>query len=419
MRRRVSWAVVTAALLSVCLGFAVPSVTSASVSHRAFGASCATNGGVAYLSYDSGNAPTMQRCQDSAIFGVTEAPFNKAHLRGLLAELAAKVDTVSVYSAWGSCGASVSQCPVNQFIPTYTADPVAGIGAVPVITWESWNSTCTTQACEADYADANIAPGGIADPDEPGPFDSGIAAYARQVAAYGGPLFIRFDPEMDADQLPWDTIGKDGKEGDPNVDGIANAPDDYIGLWDHVRNVFAQNGALNVTWIWSPSVALGTGAQATEVADYPGNANVDMLGLDGYDWGTRGCGGHCVWITASGLFTHSIGYLNSLTGGIRPIWIAETAASEPTAADGAVSKAQWISDLGADFEQKSWSNVVGFSWFNYAPSGKNGEYFPFDCLTNAPPYECDGDATYGNPPPDPAALLAMTTLLLAWQTPSL
>ena len=417
-RRNLILVALPTALLCALLGpgFGALEAAGASTLAPATAVTCATDGGVAYFSFDSGGAPTMNRCATSAIFGVTETPFTTAQLDGVVDELGAKLGTVSVYSAWGSCAAGESPCPVNVFNPSYTADQIANAGAVPVISWESWNSTCTTETCEASYANANIAPGGIADPDAPGPFDAGITAYAEAVAAYGGPLYIRFDPEMDADQLPWETIGMDGTEGDPNADGISNTPDSYVALWEHVRDIFLANGADNVTWIWSPSVALGTGAEATETADYPGNSNVGMIGIDGYDWGARGCGGNCVWITASGLFSKSIGYLNDLTGGTKPIWIAETAAPEPVAADGDVTKAGWIAQLGADFALHSWSNVVGFSWYNYAPSTKKGEFFAFDCMTNAPPHECNG--LKGNAPPDPLALTAMALLVDAWQTPT-
>ena len=62
-----------------------------------------------------------------------------------------------------------------------------------------------------------------------------------------------------------------------------NTPEDYVSAWRHVVTIFRDAGATNVLWVWSPNVDCG--GRCPFEAFYPGDAWVDWVALDGYNYG--------------------------------------------------------------------------------------------------------------------------------------
>ncbi|MEZ4572161.1 MAG: glycosyl hydrolase [Thermomicrobiales bacterium] len=90
-----------------------------------------------------------------------------------------------------------------------------------------------------------------------GGYDRNIGEAAAAIASIDQPILIRFGHEMDIDGLyPWAT----GK------------PDEYVRAYRHVVDIFRQQGAANILWVWSPAGTL-------DAPDYyPGNDYVDYVG---------------------------------------------------------------------------------------------------------------------------------------------
>ncbi|HET7582598.1 MAG TPA: hypothetical protein VFL75_07575 [Candidatus Limnocylindria bacterium] len=124
---------------------------------------------------------------------------------------------------------------------------VHDLGAVPMVSWEPWQGL---------------------QPIIDGAWDAQLTAYARAVADYGQPLFVRFAHEMNLPQIPW-----------------FGSPATFRSAWEHVRSAFDGAGATNVRWVWSPYVN-GRGV-ADLRAYFPGPHLVDWPALDGYNWGRR------------------------------------------------------------------------------------------------------------------------------------
>jgi hypothetical protein len=119
-----------------------------------------------------------------------------------------------------------------------------------------------------------------------------------------------------------------------------------------VHDVLAAAGASNVAWVWSPNVPY---FGSTDLAGlFPGAGYVDVVALDGYNWGTSASWSS--WISPQDLFAPGIAQLRTLAPGV-PILIAETASAE---AGG--SKAQWETDLISYLVAQP--DVVGFVWFH-------------------------------------------------------
>jgi hypothetical protein len=104
--------------------------------------------------------------------------------------------------------------------------------------------------------------------------DAAINKMNAALNAYGGPVLLRWDWEMNGDWYPWGGQGQ-AKE--------------WVAAYRHLHDLLT---APNVSWIWNPNVynpnvASGAGVPANPTAWYPGDAYVDWMGADGYSYGTE------------------------------------------------------------------------------------------------------------------------------------
>ncbi|MCQ6268999.1 beta-mannanase [Pseudarthrobacter sp. R1] len=216
-----------------------------------------------------------------------------------------------------------------QSPPLTELNAVRARGAVPLVTWEPW-----------------VWGGGVEQPAyalnriTAGDFDERIREWGQSLAAWGQPVMLRLAHEMNGNWYPWAESAN------------GNQPGDYVQAWQHVYDVVASTGASNVQWVWSPNVPYWG---STDLAGlYPGAGYVDVVALDGYNWGTSTAWSS--WASPQDLFAPGIAALRTLAPG-KPILIAETASSE---AGG--SKAEWNSSLVSYLAAQP--DVLGFVWFH-------------------------------------------------------
>jgi beta-mannanase len=211
--------------------------------------------------------------------------------------------------------------------PRAYASQVRARGAVPMISWEPWDSWAGG-ADQPAYALDRVAAGD---------HDALIDRWAAQIAAYGHPVMLRFAAEMNGDWLPWST----------GVNG--NGPGDYVAAWRHVRERFRMAGATNALFVWNPIAAY---EGSTPLADlYPGDA--DWVAVDGYNWGaTRSWG----WQSYAGVLAPTVRALAALAPG-RPVMIAEIGCAPDR------RKAVWITDA---LDSAQADGVDAVVWFEYA-----------------------------------------------------
>lgn len=204
---------------------------------------------------------------------------------------------------------------------------VAATGAVPVLTWEPWDPSARNQK---RYALARFLAGD---------FDAYVRRWGDALAAYGGPVHLRFAHEMNARHYPW-SVGVNG-----------NTAAQYVATYRRVHGLLRSRGA-TVARVWSPNVSF-TGSTPL-AAVYPGDAHVDVVGLDGYNWGTAVRGQ--VWRSPAQVFDATVRELRTVAPG-RPVLLSETASTEKGG-----DKARWVTDLFA------WAgaqpDVRGLVWFD-------------------------------------------------------
>lgn len=217
----------------------------------------------------------------------------------------------------------------RQAPPVSELDAVVARGATPILTWEPWVAGAGVN--QPDYTLAAIASGA---------HDGYLRSWGSALAAWGKPLLLRFAHEMNGDWYPWSEA----------VNG--NSSGDYIRAWRHVHNILAAQDASNVRWLW----AINAGGPVDIARLYPGSDYVDVLGLDGYNWGTVGSSWGSTWTPASGVFGRWLDALRALAPG-KEIIVTETASTELGG-----SKADWIRDAVAYLDAQP--DVTGMVWFN-------------------------------------------------------
>jgi beta-mannanase len=188
----------------------------------------------------------------------------------------------------------------------------SGRGALPLITWEPW--TWGHGVDQPEYRTARIAAG-----DE----DIRITQWAEAIAAWGGPVMLRFGHEMNTTTYPWSDLVNGNVEGD------------FVRAWRHVHDVFVQHGATNVRWVWSPNAPYA-GTEALYKV-FPGSYYVDDVALDGYNWGTTQSWSR--WMTPCEIFSTGLSELHLLAPHL-PVIIAETGCTEEGG-----DKALWVRQL--------------------------------------------------------------------------
>ncbi len=141
-----------------------------------------------------------------------------------------------------------------------------------------------------------------------GAADTTLRLQASAIAAYGWPIFVRYMWDMNLTSAYLSRASCfDGRTDGPNN---FFSPTEYIAAWNHIRQIFREAGAVNAVWVWTISPA-GTNAQQY----YPGDSQVDWVGMDSYD-------------LTNGSFGATIAPMYGVLAAYnKPIMISETGAS--------------------------------------------------------------------------------------------
>jgi hypothetical protein len=99
--------------------------------------------------------------------------------------------------------------------------------------------------------------------------DHNIDAAAAAFKAYPRQLFMRYCWEMDGSRQP-DSVKKD--------------PNAFIAAWRYIHDRFKADGVTNVVWVWTANANGYKMNPPVAPAYYPGDAYVDWVSADGYNW---------------------------------------------------------------------------------------------------------------------------------------
>jgi mannan endo-1,4-beta-mannosidase len=168
--------------------------------------------------------------------------------------------------------------------------------------------------------------------------DAYLAREAAAARSFGARFYVRPWPEMNGDWTPFQP-----RQGARRPAGGTYAQ--FIAAWRYVVTFFRSHGATNVRWVFDPTTDVYAGTTPI-TAIWPGRAYVDVLGLDGYNWGT---GGIFRWRSFADVFSVQYRRLVALAPAL-PVWICEFGSKEPARNDGAPvdprhSKANWYAAM--------------------------------------------------------------------------
>ena len=250
------------------------------------------------------------------------------------------------YSPWANNGAPALFSGMQP-----TLDTLNRAGTAAVVTWAAQDSA--GPAIDPRYNYASILSGR---------YDAYIRQWAQSAAAWGNVFYLRLFHEMNGNWYPWGI----------NVNG--NTPALAIQAWQHVYNIFQSAGATNVKFMWCPNVRAPIWYDSNPLASfYPGNAYVNWLGLDGYNWGLYGQQMWQIpWYTFTQIFQPTYNEMVSTLSSDLPVMVVET-ASAPGA--GATDKANWITQMENDVPTL-FPNMKAVTYYNtpYVPGGN----WPYD-----------------------------------------
>ena len=211
----------------------------------------------------------------------------------------------SIFVGWGS-----SDGP----FPSEYGSTVRDKGKTLVIFWEQYGTTL----------DAINA----------GQFDTYMQQFATAAKTYGGPVILAPLHEMNGNWDPWDgTVG-------------SNTPAKVIAAWKRIHDAFVNVPNVKFAWDVNNESVPDTAANAIG-AYYPGDAYVDYVGVDGFNFSNP-------WQTFGQVFDSAMNQLKTYN---KPIFIFSMACAPGS------QKAAWITE-GLGTHVKNYPNIAGWVWFN-------------------------------------------------------
>jgi beta-mannanase len=206
-------------------------------------------------------------------------------------------------------------------------------------TWEPWNTALSVSDPNQIHLQDIIN----------GSWDSYIRARGAEFAAVGAPIMVRWGHEFNGNWYPWGIVNNNSN------------PALYVSAYRHVHDLVVAAGATNVQWVWCfgngsvPVASFNDPAQS-----YPGDAYVDWVGIDGYNWGFGPSwdpsGNH--WTTFESMFASAYATARAIAPR-RPVMIGEVGSSE----DGG-NKAQWINDMSTALQSGRYPDLKMVVYFD-------------------------------------------------------
>jgi hypothetical protein len=153
--------------------------------------------------------------------------------------------------------------------------------------------------------------------------DDFLKAAGQNLKQVSAPFFLRFAYEMNAVSMHWE-IHKSG-----------SSNEDFIGAWRRMHDIIRGEGAVQAVWVFSPNAEQVPSPSFNLY--YPGDAYVDWLGMDGYNWGKTQSWSS--WQSFQQVFGTSYIKLTQLSPQ-KPIML-----SEVNTTDNGGNKASWLTDM--------------------------------------------------------------------------
>jgi beta-mannanase len=187
----------------------------------------------------------------------------------------------------------------NQAFPTWRQAWDEQSGRTPMISWARYPASAINSGSQ----------------------DQWIKSEADAVRNFRAPILLRWFSQMEANAPE------------------AGTTSTFIAAWRHIHDIFDQEGATNARFVWCPNAF--SFASGSAQSFYPGDAYVDWICADGYNWSPVTPGGKPGgrWTSFQSIFNAF--YQWGSTRG-KPLMVGETGVQEGASGQ----KAQWLADMG-------------------------------------------------------------------------
>ncbi|HZC34400.1 MAG TPA: glycosyl hydrolase [Chthoniobacterales bacterium] len=229
--------------------------------------------------------------------------------------------------------------PGNGVFPELSLRSIGANGALPILSWEP-------MFFDSEKHERMIAADSIIG----GRYDTYLQRFARESRRFGKPYLIRFAHEMNLERYHWgSTLQEFGPESAAK----------YRAMFRHIVEVFRAENANNVGWVFCPNADSVPDEPWNRIESYyPGDDVVDVIGLDGYNWGTSQTmatnGWNSEWRSFESIFAAPLQELRQITSN-KPAAVFETSS----AAEGG-NKETWIL---AALDSAKTLGLIALVWF--------------------------------------------------------
>jgi len=287
------------------------------------------------------HADSSARVSVPLFFGVAldGCPITGERLQSVTNEIGFQPGIVLFFLQWPSM-----TCQGSSRFPAESLDAIWNMGAIPCLTWEPMYYS---EGREIMVTCQDILNGA---------YDPYLLGFAKQSASWKRPFMIRFAHEMNIERYHWGTKKEGYGPESPHI---------YRRMFRYVVTIFQKAGAQNVLWVFCPNsesvpnASYDPGASWNRIEDYyPGDKYVDVLGIDGYNWGTTQTraknGWDSQWKNFTAIFRPTWKKLRQLAPD-KPIFVFETASVNQGG-----DKGLWIKN--AFKAARAWK-LNGLVWF--------------------------------------------------------
>lgn len=251
-------------------------------------------------------------------------PIDHARLKATKKALGRTPGLVGFFLAWPGVQDDAMQAAP---FPRESLEAIQATGAMPCLTWEPMRFVAGGE--EAISSEEILS----------GAYDPYLRRMAHGFRTWAQPVIIRFAHEMNLSRYHW---------GGAAAAYDATSPERYRQMFRYVVELFRKEGADAVRWAFCPNMESVPGGEKAAwnraVAYYPGDAWVDVLGMDGYNWGTSRTVARDGWQSSWRSFAEMFGPLRSELKALapdKPLMVFETGCAPDE------RKRQWLADAVA------------------------------------------------------------------------
>jgi len=181
-----------------------------------------------------------------------------------------------------------------------------------------------------------------------------IVTWANRIKSLGTHVYFTFNHE------PETSLNSSGQGAE------------FIAAWRKVVTVFRGQGVTNADYLWIMTAYSFKARDRRRAVDwYPGEAYIDYMGADAYNWYNCRPGTSNPWNSLEQLLNPMRLFAQGKT--IKGLMVPEWASTEDSAQPG--RKAQWFADARALFKKPGWEGFKAVLYYNKSSKYPNCRWF--------------------------------------------